>query len=133
MFNIFSKLFIPHNRPAFTTEVSRKSPNNVYISLETNTIYAYRQKEVSTMEFDVEKLKEYYNALLVEKEQKVAEALATKDERIKARFEEEKARIEEEEVAKIIAEAEEPYTHDIELCEKFLVPEEETSEDIVGE
>lgn len=78
------------------------------------------------MDFDVEKLKEYYNALLKEKEQKVNEALSTKDERVRARFEEEKARIEKEEIEKIIAEAEEPYNHDIELCEKFLiVPEEE--------
>ena len=85
------------------------------------------------MNFDVEKLKEYYEALLKEREQKVSEALATKDERIKARFEEEKARIEEEEVSKIIAEAEEPYTHDIELCEKFLVEPEEITEEVVEE
>ena len=129
----FKKFFRGNDRPAFTTENSRKSLNNVYISLETNTIYAYRQKEVSQMNFDVEKLKEYYEALLKEREQKVAEALATKDERVKARFEEEKARIEEEEVAKIIAEAEEPYTHDIELCEKFLVEPEEIAEEIVEE
>lgn len=129
----FKKFFRGNDRPAFTTEVSKKSLNNVYISLETNTIYAYRQKEVSQMNFDVEKLKEYYEALLKEREQKVAEALATKDERVKARFEEEKARIEEEEVTKIIAEAEEPYTHDIELCEKFLVEPEEENEEIMEE
>ena len=86
------------------------------------------------MDFDVEKIKEFYGELLAEKDRAVATALATKDEKVKERFEEEKARIEEEVIAEIVAEAEAPYLHDIELCEKFIVvPEEEQDEENVTE
>lgn len=80
------------------------------------------------MDFDVEKIKAYYEELLVNKENAVNEALADKDAKIAERFEAEKARIEAEVVAEIIAEAEAPYVHDIELCEKFIVVEEVVEE-----
>lgn len=88
------------------------------------------------MEFDLNKIKEFYEELLVKRDEAVTEALATKDEKVQARFEAEKARIEEEVVAEIVADAEAPYKHDIELCEKFVAEpevadEEETEE--VGE
>ena len=85
------------------------------------------------MDFDVEKIKAYYEELLVNKENAVNEALADKDAKIEERFEAEKARIEAEVVAEIIAEAEAPYVHDIELCEKFIVEDvvEEDAEEVV--
>lgn len=89
------------------------------------------------MDFDANKIKEYYEGLIVERDEAVTNALATKDERVNARFEEEKARIEEEVTAEIIAEAEAPYKHDIELCERFFKDEEEVdteeTEEEVGE
>lgn len=81
------------------------------------------------MDFDVEKIRAYYEELLVNKENAVNEALADKDAKIEERFEAEKARIEAEVVAEIIADAEAPYVHDIELCEKFIVVEEVVEED----
>jgi hypothetical protein len=86
------------------------------------------------MNFDVEKIRDFYNELISEKERAVETALATKDEKIAERFEVEKARIEEEVVAEIIAEAEAPYLHDIALCEKFIIEEvEEETEESVSE
>ena len=85
------------------------------------------------MNFDVEKIRDFYNELLSEKDKAVEEALATKDEKVAERFELEKARIEEEVVAEIVAEAEAPYLHDIELCEKFIVEEEPTIEEVTEE
>ena len=125
----FYKILNYNDNPAFITDANKKSPSNVYVSLETNTVYVYRQKEVMNMDFDIEKLREYYNELLKTREQKVAEALANKDSKIRDRFEEEKARIEQKVVAEIIADAEAPYIHDIELCEKFLVPVEEPKDE----
>lgn len=85
------------------------------------------------MNFDVEKIRDFYNELLSEKAKAVETALATKDEKVAERFELEKARIEEEVFAEIVAEAEAPYLHDIELCEKFIVEEpveDETEEEV---
>ena len=82
------------------------------------------------MDFDVEKIKAYYEELLVNKENAVNEALADKDAKITERFEEEKARIEAEVIAEIIAEAEAPYVHDIELCEKFIIVPEVVEENV---
>ena len=76
------------------------------------------------MDFDVEKIKSYYEELKAKKDEAVVKALTTKDARIKEAFEQAKAEIEERVVAEIIAEAEAPYVHDIELCEKFVVVEE---------
>ena len=76
------------------------------------------------MDFDVEKIKNYYNELVAKKDEAVVVALTTKDEKVKEAFENAKAEIEERVVAEIIAEAEAPYLHDIELCEKFIVVEE---------
>lgn len=79
--------------------------------------------------FDVEKLKDYYNELVAKRDEAVVNALVTKDEKVKEAFELAKAEIEERVVAEIIAEAEAPYNHDIELCEKFMVVEEEVIEE----
>ena len=107
----------------------------LYISSFTGTVYIKKHKEVSSMDFDVNKIKEFYGELLAEKDKAVATALATKDQKVAERFEQEKARIEEEVIAEIVAEAEAPYLHDIELCEKFIiVPEvEEQDEENVTE
>lgn len=80
------------------------------------------------MNFDVDKIKAYYEELVAKRNEAVELALATKDEKIAERFEAEKVRIEEEVIAEIVAEAEAPYVHDIELCEKFVKVEEETTE-----
>lgn len=87
------------------------------------------------MDFDVNKIKEFYGELVAKKEEAVALALVEKDVKVAERFEQEKARIEEEVIAEIIAEAEAPYVHDIELCEKFIVvPEvEEQCEENITE
>lgn len=95
----------------------------LYISRETNTIYI-NKKGGKIMDFDVEKIKSYYEELKAKKDEAVVKALTTKDARIKEAFEQAKAEIEERVVAEIIAEAEAPYVHDIELCEKFVVVEE---------
>ena len=106
-----------------------------YISRETNTIYI-NKRGGKIMDFDVEKIKDYYNELVAKREEAVVKALTTKDARVKEAFEQAKVEIEERVVAEIIAEAEAPYVHDIELCEKFVVVEEvaETEEAVnVGE
>lgn len=107
----------------------------LYISRETNTIYI-NKKGGKIMEFDVEKIKSYYEELKAKRDEAVVKALTTKDARVKEAFEEAKAEIEERVVAEIVAEAEAPYIHDIELCEQFVVVEEvaETEElENVGE
>lgn len=115
-------------RPAYVSSVTNVRNNN-YISRETNTIYIINiNKEVSKMEFDLNKIKEFYGELLAKRDEAVSIALAGKEAKIQERFEEEKARIEAEVVAEIIAEAEAPYTHDIELCEKFIVVQDENEE-----
>ena len=92
------------------------------------------------MDFDANKIRAYYTELLANKELAVTNALGTKTQKVQertaeltAKYEEEKAKIPAEVEAKLIAEAEAPYLHDIELCEKFLVDEEETTEEVEAE
>ena len=88
-------------------------------------------KEVSSMEFDLEKIKEYYGELIPKKEEAVRLALLNKDAVVAQKLEEARAKIEAEVDAEIIAEAEAPFKHDIELCEKFvIVPEVEEEEEV---
>lgn len=127
-----------NERPAIMTEMTRYKPSGMYICLDSNKVYINMQKEVSEMDFDVEKIRAYYTELLANKELSVSSALAMKQTKVeereaelRAKFEEEKAKIPAEVEEELIAEAEAPYLHDIELCEKFLVDEEETTEDEV--
>ena len=85
--------------------------------------------------FDVEKIKSYYEELLKAKEEAVRVALLDKAKVVQERFELEKERIAEEVELELIENAEAPYKHDIELCEKFVVEEEPTMEETeeVGE
>ena len=94
----------------------------LYISSATNTIYI--NKKGGLVMFDVEKIKSYYNGLIAERDEAVCKALAEKDARIEEAFEIAKKEIEEKVVAEIIAEAEAPFIHDIQLCEQFMKPEE---------
>lgn len=87
------------------------------------------------MDFDVEKIRAYYTELLANRELAVHNALVEKEMKVhereselRAKYEEEKAKIPAEVEAELIANAELPYLHDIELCEKFLVDEETTEE-----
>lgn len=102
-----------------------------YISRETNTIYI-NNRGGKIMEFDVEKIKDYYNELVAKREEAVVKALTTKDVRVREAFEQAKVEIEERVVAEIVAEAEAPYVHDIELCEKFIVVEEVAEEETIN-
>ena len=95
----------------------------LYISSGTNTIYI-NKRGGKIMDFDVLKIQDYYNELVAKRDEAVVMALTTKDEKVKEAFELAKVEIEERVVAEIIAEAEAPYKHDIELCEKFIVVEE---------
>lgn len=102
--------------------VRYQKPSGMVVSLYGNKIYI---KEVDGMDFDVELLKAYYEDVLAKRERAIEDALADKETVANIRFEQEKARILEEVEAELIANAEEPYKHDIELCEKFLVVKEE--------
>ena len=84
------------------------------------------------MEVDVEKLKAYYADLLAKREEAIALALANKDAAVAERFELVKEQIAEEVEKELIAKAEEPFNHDIELCKGFLV-EEVPAEEVVEE
>lgn len=75
------------------------------------------------MEFDIEKIKKYYAELLAKRDEAVVVALTRKDEEVAKELEAEKEEIEKRVVERLTAEAEEPYIHDIKLCEKFIVPE----------
>lgn len=85
--------------------------------------------------FDVEKIKSYYEELLKAREEAVRVALLDKAKVVQERFELAKERIAEEVELELIENAEAPYKHDIELCEKFVVEEEPTMEETeeVGE
>ena len=113
-------------------------PSGMYICLDSNRVYINMQKEVSEMDFDVEKIRAYYSELLANKELAVSNALVTKDSVVKeriaeltAKYEELKAKIPAEVEEELIAEAEKPYLHDIELCEKFIV--DETTKEVEAE
>lgn len=114
------------------------SREKMYIS-RLNAIYIKKLKEVNeTMEFDLEKVKAYYAEVVAKREQAVNEALRNVEAKVQERFNAEKENIRNAVIAEVTAEAEAPYLHDIELCEKFGVePEvaEETDENTenVGE
>lgn len=84
------------------------------------------------MEVNVEALKAYYEDLKSKKEIEINEALMNKDYLVAQKLDEIKLQIAEQVEKDIIAEVEAKYAHDIELCEKFLIPdevqEEETAE-----
>lgn len=124
-----------NERPAIMTETVKYTPSGMYICLDSKKVYINMQKEVSEMDFDVEKIRAYYTELLANKELAVSNALTEKNTKVQertaeltAKYEEDKAKIPAEVEAELIAEAEAPYLHDIELCEKFLVDEETTEE-----
>ena len=119
----------------YITEFKQYTPSGMYICLDSKKVYINMQKEVSEMEFDVDKIRAYYTELLANKELAVSNALGTKGTKVQertveltAKYEEDKAKIPAEVEAELIAEAEAPYLHDIELCEKFLVDETATEE-----
>ena len=87
------------------------------------------------MDFDVTKIKNYYEELLKARDEAVRVALLDKAKVVQERFESEKERIAQEVELELIENAEAPYKHDIELCEKFVVEEEPTIEETeeVGE
>lgn len=76
------------------------------------------------MEVNVEALKAYYEDLKAKKEVEINEALANKDYLVAQKLDEVRVEIAEQVEKDIIAEVEEKYAHDIELCEKFLIPDE---------
>lgn len=83
------------------------------------------------MNFDIESFKAYYAELKAKREEAIVTALADKPRLVAERFELAKEDIAKQVEAELIATAEEPYKHDIELCEKFLVEEEPTVADVV--
>jgi hypothetical protein len=122
----------------YITEFKQYTPSGMYICLDSKKVYINMQKEVSEMDFDVEKIRAYYTELLANKELAVSNALTEKNTKVQertaeltAKYEEDKAKIPAEVEAELIAEAEAPYLHDIELCEKFLV--DETTEEVEAE
>jgi len=76
------------------------------------------------MEVNVEALKAYYEDLKAKKEVEINEALANKDFLVEQKLDEIKLEIAEKVEKEIVAEVEAKYAHDIELCEKFLIPDE---------
>lgn len=100
---------------------------------EALNIKEYYKKEVAKMDFDVEKLKAYYADLLAKKDEAVAVALANKDVVVAERFELAKEEIAKEVEAELIAAAEAPYKHDIELCESFGIELPKEDEVVEGE
>ena len=88
------------------------------------------------MDFDVTKIKTYYEGLLKAKDEAVRVALLDKAKVVQERFELAKEEIAKQVELELIENAEAPYKHDIELCEKFVLDEEvteETEEEVVGE
>jgi phosphoenolpyruvate carboxylase len=105
------------------------SREKLYIS-RLNAIYINKLKEVNdTMEFDLEKVKAFYADVQAKREQAVNEALRNVEAKVQERFNAEKENIRNAVIAEVTAEAEAPYIHDIELCEKFVVIPEITEED----
>ena len=77
------------------------------------------------MEIDVEKINKYYAELVAKRDEAVVIALTHKDEEVAKELEAVKADIEKRVVERLTKEAEEPYIHDIKLCEEFFVTEQE--------
>lgn len=72
--------------------------------------------------FNGEEALDYYNALLIEKENAVANAISEfSEKRINERLSEEKEKIEAEVIAEITEETEIKYNNEIELLKKFIV------------
>ena len=96
-------------------------------------IKKFYEKEVAKMDFDVEKLKAYYADLLAKREEAVAVALADKERVVAERFELAREELAKQVEAELVAAAEEPYKHDIELCESFGIelPEENVEGEVV--
>lgn len=78
--------------------------------------------------FDTTKLEEFYADVKAKREEAIALALTKKEEKVAEAFELAKEEIAKKVEADLIAEAEAPFVHDIELCEKFLVREEAEEE-----
>lgn len=89
---------------------------------ETLDIKNFYKKEVRGM-FDTTKIEEFYADLRAKRDEAIAVALLNKDAKVAERLELAKEEIAKEVEAELIAEAEKPFAHDIELCEKFLVEE----------
>lgn len=71
----------------------------------------------------------YYNALLVEKDNAVAEAIANfAEQRIQEKLDAEQSRIEKEVIEEITLETSERYEREIGLLSKFVVIPEEVTE-----
>lgn len=124
----------------YATDYKIYKPSGMYICLDSCKVYINMQKEVSEMDFDVDKIRAYYTELLANKELAVSNALLSKDEKVRervtdltAKYEEDKAKIPAQVELELIVEAETPYLHDIELCEKFLVDDKETTEEVEAE
>lgn len=118
------------SKPAYVA--SGVLTSQAYISVFTNTVYI-NKRGGNTMEFDVEKIKAYYEALISKRDEAVTIALANKDAKIAQALEEARQEIEAEVIAKITAEAEEPYMHDIKLYEQFVKPAEVVAEEVAPE
>lgn len=129
----------------FESEIVYRMPmtlNEWYIrrEFEALNIKEIYKKEVRGM-FDIEKIEAYYAELKAKKEEAVAVALAEKEAKVAEAFELAKEEIAKKVEAELVAEAEAPYKHDIELCESFLAEEkveeeevaEETAEQVGGE
>lgn len=85
------------------------------------------------MEFDVQKIQAFYERVVAERDNAVRLALAETDAIVEERFELAKAEIEEKVIAEITANAEQPYLHDIQLCETFLADPEEENDTVSDE
>lgn len=87
-------------------------------------IKEYYKKGVAKM-FDTNKIEEFYANVKAKREEAVAVALLDKDAKVAEAFELAKEEIARKVEADLIANAEAPFKHDIELCERFLVEENE--------
>ena len=85
------------------------------------------------MDFDVTKIKAYYEELLKAKDEAVRVALLDKAKVVQERFEAAKEEIARQVEAELIENAEAPYKHDIELCEKFVKEPEVVDEEVTEE
>lgn len=122
----------------FESEIVYRMPmtlNEWYIrrEFEALNIKEIYKKGVDKMEFDLEKIKDFYADRLAKRDEAVALALADKDRVVAERFELAKEEIAKAVEAELIEKAEEPYKHDIELCESFITVEEAVTEEVATE
>lgn len=85
------------------------------------------------MDFDVTKIKAYYDELLKARDEAVRVALLDKAKVVQERFELAKEEIAKQVELELIENAEAPYKHDIELCEKFVAEPEVVDEEVTEE